>query len=291
MRYIYIIENLINGKAYIGQTKNKTKRRVDHFSLLRHNKHHNDYLQRAWNKYGEEAFEFNLLDSSESPEEIDRIEVLLIAWYKELDLCYNHESGGHVLIEHSPETIEKLRQATLKQFENGMPEETKQKIGEASSGREPWNKGKSGYKNGPASEETIEKNRQARLGKKDSEETKKTKSEAQKKRHEEKPMTEETKEKMGKLKKEHWEREEYRELMKIARSNQVMWHKGLKGCWSEESNQKRREALSGEKNYNYGKHIPEETKEKIRVSQRITRERKLLERELENNKQVETIDK
>lgn len=57
MACIYKIENLINGKIYIGSThKVLNKRKSEHFSLLRKNKHYNKKLQNAWNKYGEESF-------------------------------------------------------------------------------------------------------------------------------------------------------------------------------------------------------------------------------------------
>lgn len=58
MRGIYYIKNLVNGKKYIGSSKNLTKRLRDHKSALRVGRHHNIHLQRAWNKYGEENFKF-----------------------------------------------------------------------------------------------------------------------------------------------------------------------------------------------------------------------------------------
>lgn len=59
--YIYIIENLINHKKYVGQTKNPKVRKSSHFSKLRNNKHINKHLQNAWNKYGEKNFEFKII--------------------------------------------------------------------------------------------------------------------------------------------------------------------------------------------------------------------------------------
>lgn len=38
--------------------KNAQIRWKDHLRLLRLNKHHSQYLQNAWNKYGENAFEY-----------------------------------------------------------------------------------------------------------------------------------------------------------------------------------------------------------------------------------------
>lgn len=58
---IYAVANVVNGKAYIGSTNNLGKRLDEHRRALRENKHYNKYLQYSWNKYGEGAFEFNIL--------------------------------------------------------------------------------------------------------------------------------------------------------------------------------------------------------------------------------------
>lgn len=63
MACIYQIKNLINNKIYIGSTiRPAYKRKYEHFSDLRKNKHCNTYLQRSFNKYGEQNFKFIILD-------------------------------------------------------------------------------------------------------------------------------------------------------------------------------------------------------------------------------------
>lgn len=59
--FIYKIVNKINNKIYVGQTKNFQKRKREHFRLLRNNIHSNPHLQRSYNKYGCENFDFKLL--------------------------------------------------------------------------------------------------------------------------------------------------------------------------------------------------------------------------------------
>ena len=49
---IYKITNLIDGKVYIGQTVNYNKRKKRHLSSLENGNHHNEHLQRAFDKYG-----------------------------------------------------------------------------------------------------------------------------------------------------------------------------------------------------------------------------------------------
>ena len=51
-----------NDKVYIGSSINVHKRWTIHKNQLRNNKHHSAHLQRAWNKYGEDAFEFSMLE-------------------------------------------------------------------------------------------------------------------------------------------------------------------------------------------------------------------------------------
>ena len=59
---IYQILCIPTGKVYIGSAINIRKRWQDHASGLRAQRHHSRYLQRAWNKYGETAFEFTIIE-------------------------------------------------------------------------------------------------------------------------------------------------------------------------------------------------------------------------------------
>ncbi len=59
---IYKIVNKLNGKVYIGQTTNYSKRKKDHFKMLKYGRHHNNHLQRSYDKYGKEAFYIKVID-------------------------------------------------------------------------------------------------------------------------------------------------------------------------------------------------------------------------------------
>ena len=59
---VYEILNTTNGKRYVGSAVNLYQRKHVHLSTLRRNCHHNRYLQRAWNKYGEECFKYSVLE-------------------------------------------------------------------------------------------------------------------------------------------------------------------------------------------------------------------------------------
>lgn len=69
---IYSISNTINGKLYVGSTNNISVRWNKHRALLRHNKHQNTHLQSAWNKYGEESFEFSIIEECSIESLIER---------------------------------------------------------------------------------------------------------------------------------------------------------------------------------------------------------------------------
>ena len=61
---VYQIKNTLNGKAYIGSSKNIKRRLGIHRSMLRHGTHRNPHLQNAWNKYGESAFVMEIIEST-----------------------------------------------------------------------------------------------------------------------------------------------------------------------------------------------------------------------------------
>ena len=113
---IYGIKNLINGKWYIGQSKNIFARRHKHFYTLKHNLHQNDHLQSSFNKYGESAFEFHIIEEVDESM-IDAREKTWILHYNSIDPAYgyNEESGGSFGKHYSEERRKKLSEARRKQ--------------------------------------------------------------------------------------------------------------------------------------------------------------------------------
>jgi group I intron endonuclease len=70
---IYQILNKVNGKSYVGSAVDLRKRWNKHYSDLCNEKH-NPHLQSAWNKYGKEAFQFNVLEYVQNTEWLIEIE-------------------------------------------------------------------------------------------------------------------------------------------------------------------------------------------------------------------------
>jgi group I intron endonuclease len=85
---IYGIKNKINSKIYVGQAVNFKRRKGEHFSDLNKNKHYNKKLQRSYNKYGENNFEFFILEEC-NLESLSIKEQEWIFKYKKKDL-FNH---------------------------------------------------------------------------------------------------------------------------------------------------------------------------------------------------------
>lgn len=110
---IYRITCIANNRIYVGSTANLHKRQLDHFSYLRRNKHQNPYLQRAWNKYGEQAFTFEVLELVLVPEMLITREQY---WFDKLKPFGNkgfniaREAGHRVRLgrPHTPEARAKI---------------------------------------------------------------------------------------------------------------------------------------------------------------------------------------
>ncbi len=92
---IYFIENMVNGKKYIGLSANIEKRFMFHKRRLRSGKHRNKHLQSSFDKYGEESFKFYVVEECLEDELSDKEKY----WIDKLDTCnrsfgYNKTFGG-----------------------------------------------------------------------------------------------------------------------------------------------------------------------------------------------------
>jgi hypothetical protein len=237
---IYRIRCLANGKVYIGSAVKIAKRWRDHIQVLVNNQHHSSHLQRAWNKYGPEAFAFEVIEWVEVARLIEREQAHIDA------VQAARRSHGF----NSNPTAGSRLGATL-------CEESRRKIGEASRGR-------------TASAETRRKISEANLGRKMSEENKQKLIACRLG----KPLSEETRRKLSnanlgknhsdevrrKLREFHRGRKPGEECMRKA------WETNHGKTRTKEEKQRLREA-------NLGKTHSEETRQKMRESQRRRRER------------------
>lgn len=76
---IYKIVNVAKGECYVGQSQNVKKRISEHFRLLRNGRHVNAKLQNAFNKYGEQNFQWGLEVVCKDPQDLDVLENAFIS--------------------------------------------------------------------------------------------------------------------------------------------------------------------------------------------------------------------
>lgn len=89
---IYKIYNANEGKYYIGQSTNIENRIRTHINSLKKCKHENRRLQRAFNKYGIEKFEFSILKEVNDPSLLDYYESYYAEKYNAVNEGYNIQS-------------------------------------------------------------------------------------------------------------------------------------------------------------------------------------------------------
>jgi group I intron endonuclease len=92
---IYVIRNTVDNKVYVGKSININKRFAKHQYSLLLNTQQNKHLQRAWNKYGEGNFKFEILELCSELQLNDRE----IYWISKLNSTdskygYNKKYGG-----------------------------------------------------------------------------------------------------------------------------------------------------------------------------------------------------
>lgn len=136
MTGVYAIVHLASGKRYVGSASKSFRLRLAvHMSELRKFKHHSSTLQRAWSKYGDDAFEFRIVELSPPAWVVD-VEQVFIDFYHscERDFGYNMAptAGSCRGIKRSPESVEKT--AASNRGRKHSPE-TIEKIAAANRGK------------------------------------------------------------------------------------------------------------------------------------------------------------
>jgi group I intron endonuclease len=129
---IYAVVNMNDGKQYVGSAVNIRRRWRKHGRHLERGVHHNEHLQRAWNRDGGGAFQWSVLELV--PDRsllVEREQAYLDRNRHGYNLC---DRAGHCPdstgIKRSPET-----RAKLAAIARAASPETRARIGAASRGR------------------------------------------------------------------------------------------------------------------------------------------------------------
>lgn len=88
-RGIYKIINVVNNKFYVGSAVDLKRRKTRHFSELRNGKHSNRHLQAAWQKYGEQAFVFVVVEELSLDADLLAAENVWLKAHVGQPYCYN----------------------------------------------------------------------------------------------------------------------------------------------------------------------------------------------------------
>jgi group I intron endonuclease len=107
---IYKIKFTDSPKIYIGSAIDLVKRRRNHLSDLRTERHPNIHLQRMFNKYGEKQFMFQVIENCELDILVTREQYFIDQLQPEINILkIAHSSLGY---RHTEEAILKIRKVS-----------------------------------------------------------------------------------------------------------------------------------------------------------------------------------
>jgi group I intron endonuclease len=155
---VYILLNSKSKKIYIGQTNNLRKRWMEHRAMLRGNYHANSKLQRAWNKYGENSFKFQVLEYC-SVEQLDEREQHYLDIYIPRGVCYNLSKDA--ILNTRGQKLSPEHRKKLSEKQSNRTDTHKQRLNIARHNR------------APVSDITRQRMSDSRIGRRLSDETKK----------------------------------------------------------------------------------------------------------------------
>lgn len=93
---VYKIINKKNGSLYIGSAKFLERRYNVHCSTLKNGNHDNIHLQRSYNKYGVENFEFEIIEYVDIDVLLEKEQIYLDQYFDNGIKCYNMNSKVNV---------------------------------------------------------------------------------------------------------------------------------------------------------------------------------------------------
>jgi group I intron endonuclease len=115
--YIYILQNVINNKIYVGESNNPINRIKYHkLTAKTKKKNHYSYIHEAIDKYGEDNFTFDVIEEFQTETEALEAETFWIQFFRswDKDFGYNKTLGNKGIkgFKHSNETLQIISQSS-----------------------------------------------------------------------------------------------------------------------------------------------------------------------------------
>lgn len=134
---IYKIENVRNGRIYIGSAVSIKKRWREHDRQLESGIHHSRFMQRCYKKHGKDVFKFSVLLYCDRESLIDYEQRALDTFKPEYNTVPT--AGSMLGYKHTEESRKKMSESRPKDFSpmkgKSHSEETKRKISESRKGK------------------------------------------------------------------------------------------------------------------------------------------------------------
>ena len=110
---IYKIENKVNGTVYIGKSHDIVKRWQQHIKSLDDNSHVNARLQKDWNNYKIDCFDFSVVKTC-NKDELSNYEQYYIGEYFNSTNIYNSQIKSSSVIKNYGKKPAKKKKKTIK---------------------------------------------------------------------------------------------------------------------------------------------------------------------------------
>lgn len=118
MAAIYRISNVANDNFYIGSSINVRRRRWEHWDALKKGTHHCAPLQAAWDEFGEDAFEFEVLEEVSDGSQLLHIEETYLLKYAGSAECYNTALSAHQSPAALPYVRDRISEGVKRKYED-----------------------------------------------------------------------------------------------------------------------------------------------------------------------------
>jgi group I intron endonuclease len=135
---VYRIENNATGRVYVGSAIDLSGRKRDHWKALRGGYHRNSFLQRAWDKYGEASFSFDVIEYVDEKERLIEREQFFLDQLSfdrsDPNRCYNicPTAGSKLGTNHSKESRARMSAAAIGRI---LPLEQREKMSKSHKGK------------------------------------------------------------------------------------------------------------------------------------------------------------